>query len=309
LKICFVGAGALGSTIGGTLAKAGSEVWLIDQYQAHVDAITATGLRMLEGTTETIARPKARTSAEGIGPADLVVVLVKSYQTRQAIEAAAPIIGSNTAVMSIQNGMGHEDILADVVGREKVLAGKTYVGGVLLGPGHVRAGVAGKETVIGELDGRVTERVRRVADEFNKAGLATEVSENIIGTIWDKLFINVATGAVSGITRLTYGDLYAVPEVEQTAIAAVQEAMDVARAADVEASFHDARAAWMKAAEGLPSEFKTSMLQSLENGSPTEIDFINGAVVRWGEKTGVPTPVNRTLVALIKGIERGLTRR
>jgi 2-dehydropantoate 2-reductase len=263
---------------------------------------------MLEGTTETIARPKARASAEGIGPADLVVVLVKSYHTRQAIEAAAPIVGSDTAVMSIQNGMGHEDILADVVGREKVLAGKTYVGGVLLGPGHVRAGVAGKETLIGELDGRTTDRVKRVVQEFNKAGLLTEVSDNIIGTIWDKLFINVATGAVSGITRLTYGDLYSVPEVEQTAIAAVQEAMDVARAAGVAASFHDARAAWMKAAEGLPHEFKTSMLQSLEKGSPTEIDFINGSVVRWGEKTGVPTPVNRTLVALIKGIERGLAK-
>jgi 2-dehydropantoate 2-reductase len=304
-----VGAGALGSTIGGTLAKAGSDVWLIDQYQAHVEAINAAGLRMLEGTTETIARPKARSSAAGIGPADLVVVLVKSYHTRQAIEAAAAIIGDDTVVMSIQNGMGHEDILAEIVGREKVLAGKTYVGGVLLGPGHVRAGVAGKETVIGELDGRVTERVKRVAAEFNRAELLTEVSENIVGTIWDKLFINVATGAVSGITRLTYGDLYGVPEVEQTAIAAVQEAMDVARAAGVKASFRDARAAWMKAAEGLPPEFKTSMLQSLENGSPTEIDFINGSVVRRGEKTGVPTPVNRTLVALIKGIERGLPKR
>jgi len=309
VKICFVGAGALGSTIGGTLAKAGSEVWLIDQYQAHVDAINATGLRMLEGATETIARPKARTSAEGVGPADLIIVLVKSYHTRQAIEAASPIIGRETVVMSIQNGMGHEDILANVVGREKVLAGKTYVGGVLLSPGHVRVGVVGKETVIGELDGRVTDRVKRVAQEFNKAGLLTEVSDNIMGTIWDKLFINVATGAVSGITRLTYGVLYAVPEVEQTAIAAVQEAMDVARAAGVTVSFRDAKKAWMKAAEGLPHEFKTSMLQSLENGSPTEIDFINGSVVRWGEKTGVPTPVNRTLVALMKGIERGLPKR
>lgn len=308
MKICFVGAGALGSTIGGTLAKGGHEVWLIDRYQAHVDAINAAGLRMLEGEAETVARPQARTRADGIGPADLVVVLVKSYHTRPAIEGARSLVGPETVVMSIQNGMGHESILSEVVGRERVLAGKTYVGGVLLGPGHVRAGVAGKETVIGELDGRVTDRVRRVAEAFNGAGLATEVSGDIVGTIWDKLFINVATGAVSGITRLPYGALYAVPEIEQTAIAAVQEAMDVARAAGVAVSFHDARAAWLKAAEGLPPEFKTSMLQSLEAGSPTEIDFINGAVVRRGEEVGVPTPVNRTLVALVKGIERGLPR-
>jgi 2-dehydropantoate 2-reductase len=308
LKICFVGAGALGSTIGGTLTKAGSEVWLVDQYRAHVDAINDHGLKMLEGGVETIARPVARISAEGIGPADLIVVLVKSYHTRQAIEAARPMLGRNTVVMSIQNGMGHEDILSEVVGHDRVLAGKTYVGGVILGPGHVRAGVVGKETVIGELDGRVTDRVENVAAEFNRAGLITQVSDNIAGTIWDKLFINVATGAVSGITRLPYGKLYSVPEVERTAVAAVQEAMDVAKSANVAVSFHDAHAAWMKAAEGLPVEFKTSMLQSLEAGSPTELDFINSAVVRWGEKVGVPTPVNRTLVAMVKGIERGLAK-
>ena len=308
MKTCIVGAGALGSTIGGTLAAAGSDVWLVARSKAHVDAVNADGLRMLDGDEERTVRVQARTGCEDIGPADLVVVLVKSFHTRDAIAAAAPVIGKRTTVLSLQNGLGHEDILADAVGRERVLAGKTYVGGVLLGPSRVRVGVRGKETVIGELDGRTSDRVRAVADEFNRAGLATEVSGNIVGTIWDKLFINVATGAVSAITRLPYGTLYAVPEVEQTAVAAVREAMDVARAAGVAVSIHDPKEAWLKAAEGLPREFKTSMLQSLEKGSPTEIDFINGAVVRWGERCGVPTPVNRTLVALVKGVERGLVQ-
>ena len=208
--------------------------------------------------------------------------------------------------MSLQNGLGHEDILADVVGRDHVMAGKTYKGGVLLGPGHVIAGVRGKETIIGELDGGVSERVMRIAEAFHRAGLDVRVSDNIVGTMWDKLLINVATGALAGITRLPYGALYAVPEVESCALDAVAEAMAVAKASGVKLSWTEPRGPWLKAKEGLPPEFKTSLLQSLEKGARTEIDFINGSVVRWGERCGVPTPVNRTLVACVKGIERGL---
>jgi 2-dehydropantoate 2-reductase len=302
-----MGAGALGCTIGGTLTEGGSDVWLIDSYKEHVDVMNAIGLRMRDGDSERTVKVKASTTCEGIGPADLVIVLVKSFHTRKAVEDAAPIIGKDTMVMSVQNGLGHEDIIAAVVGREHVLAGKTYAGGVFLGPGHVRATTRGKETIIGELDGTITERVQAVADEFNRAQLLTTVSDNIMGVIWDKLLVNVATGALSGITRLTYGGLYNTAEVEQCAIAAVAEALAVAQAAGVRLSLSEPREAWVKAAEGLPPEFKASMLQSLENGSVTEIDFINGSVVRWGDKWGVPTPVNGTLVACIKGIELSLT--
>ena len=113
---------------------------------------------------------------------------------------------------------------------------------------------------------------------------------------------------MSVITRLTYGPLYQLPEIESVAIAAVQEAMDVARASGVRLDTRNARDAWVKAAAGLPADFKTSMLQSIEKGSVTEIDFVNGAVVRWGERHGMATPVNRTLVACVKGIERALQR-
>jgi 2-dehydropantoate 2-reductase len=190
-----------------------------------------------------------------------------------------------------------------------VLAGKTYVGGVLLAPGQIISGVSGKHTHIGELTGERTARVTAIADTFNRAGLATTVSDNIVGTMWDKLLVNVATGALSGITGLTYGALYAVPEIKATALAAVNEAMAVARAAGVTLEITQAVQAWDRAAAGLPPEFKASMLQSLEKGSRgdgpiTEIDFINGAVLRWGERHHVPTPVNAALVACIKGIER-----
>ncbi len=307
MKIAVLGAGALGSAIGGTLAQAGHEVTLINRNRGHVDAINAGGLRMRTAQGEVTVRTRAATGATGVGPQDLVVVLVKSFHTREAMAGALELVGPDTAVMSLQNGLGHEDILAQLVGRERLLAGKTYVGGVMLGPGHIIAGVTGKETLIGELDGRLSPRALAISEAFNAAGLGTTVSDNILGVIWDKLLVNVATGAVAAITRLTYGPLYQLPEIEATAVVAVQEAMDVARAAGIPLTTTDARAPWTKASAGLPADFKTSMLQSLEKGSVTEIDFINGAVVRWGERHGVATPVNGTLAACVKGIERAMT--
>lgn len=305
MRICVLGAGALGSALGGVLAEGGADVRLLGRV-AHMEAIAQDGLTLREGQRDRKVRLQAHTDAAAIGPVDLVIVLVKSFHTREAVTAARALVGPETTVLSLQNGLGHEDILTEVVGRDRVIAGKTYVGGVMLAPGHVRVGTLGKETLIGELDGTVSARVRQIAAVFEAAGLAITVSTNILGVIWDKLLVNVATGALSGITRLAYGPLYAVPEIESCAVSAVAEAMAVAQAQGVTLTTGDAREAWAKAAEGLPPEFKASMLQSLEKGSATEIDFINGAVVRWGERSGVPTPVNRALVACIKGIEAGL---
>ena len=306
MKICFAGAGALGCALGGTLKAGGLDVWLVDRNAGHVEAIRRDGLRMRVEDGEKTVAIDAGTRFDDVGIADVVIVLVKSFATAEAIAAAKPAVGPNTVVMSLQNGLGHEEILAAVVGRERVIAGKTYAGGVLLAPGSVIAGTRGKETIIGELDGRVTPRVRAIADAFTGAGLATLVSDNIMGTMWDKLLINVATGALAGITRLPYGGLYAVPEVEQCALAAVAEGIAVAKALGVKLTSENPGDAWRLASEGLPKEFKTSMLQSIEKGASTEIDFINGSVVRNGERTGVPTPVNQTLVACVKGIERWL---
>ncbi len=303
----MIGAGALGSTIGGTLATGGVDVTLVDPFLSHVAAINADGLQMTQDGAVRHVRVAARPDAAGMAPVDLVIVLVKSFHTEAAVRAAADAIGPDTVVMSLQNGLGHEDIIADVVGRERVLAGKTYVGGVLLGPGRVRSGVKGKETVIGELDGGRSQRADRIAAAMNGGGLLTEVSPDITATMWDKLLVNVAGGALTAITRLTYGGLYSLPALEACSLAAIGEAMAVARGAGVRLATTDAREAWAKASAGLPPEFKTSMLQSLQKGEPTEVDFIHGAVVRWGERCGVATPVNDTLVACVKGIEFAAT--
>lgn len=311
MKIHVLGAGSLGCAIGGTLAAAGSEVTLIARSREHVDAVNAKGLVMRDADGgERVVRVAAATDARGLAPADLVIVLVKSFHTEAAIDGYKAALGGHTIVMSLQNGLGHEEVLAKAVGRARLVAGKTYVGGVFLAPGVVRAGVQGKLTLIGEpydtKTGGVSERVQRIAAEFERAGLKTTVCDNITGTIWDKLLVNTATGALSGITRLPYGKLYALPELEATAVAAVAEAMAVARAKGVTLGIREPIDAWRMAGAGLGPDFKASMLQSLEKGSVTEIDFINGAVVAEGERLGIPTPVNRTLVACIKGIETGM---
>ena len=307
MKIHILGAGSLGCAIGGTLAAAGSDVTLIARSREHVEAVNARGLvlRDADGGERTVA-VAAASDASGLAAAELVIVLVKAFDTAAAIDGYRQALGDNTIVLSLQNGLGHEEVLAAAVGRERLLAGKTYVGGVFLAPGVVRAGTRGKLTLIGEPDGGVSDRVQRVAAEFERAGLQTTVSDNINGVIWDKLLVNTATGALSAITRLPYGPMYAMPELEATAVAAVAEAMAVARAKGVALSIKQPIDAWRMAGAGLGPDFKASMLQSLEKGSVTEIDFINGALVREGERLGVPTPVNRTLVACVKGIEKGL---
>jgi 2-dehydropantoate 2-reductase len=310
LKICVLGAGALGCALGGVLTEAGHEVWLVNRDQAHVNAMRENGLCLRDAGVDRFVPVRTTTQcaevAAASGVMDLIIVLVKSFHTREVMASALSIVGEHTLVISLQNGLGHEDVLAEVVGRHQVLAGKTYAGGVMLAPGHIIVGTQGKETLIGELDGGMTERVQRIAEAFNQAGLITTVSQNIMGTMWDKLLVNVATGALSAITRLPYGQLYQVSEVQACAIAAVAEAMAVAKASGIVLQTTDPRAPWVKAALGLPYEFKASMLQSLEKGSLTEIDFVNGAVVRQGEQCAVPTPVNQALVACVKGLERGL---
>jgi 2-dehydropantoate 2-reductase len=303
MKVCVLGSGAMGSSIGGLLAGAGSEVYLIDTWAEHVNVMNSQGLKLKVGSSDRTVKVRAATDCRGIGQADLIIVLVKSFNTREAIENAGPIIGAKTVMISLQNGLGNEEIIEEVAGREHVVGGRTFAGGSVLAPGHVVANIAGKPTYIGELDGSTTERVTRIAEEFNRAGLVTTVSSNIVGIMWDKLLVNVATGALCGITRLPYGGLYKMPELRECALEAVSEGMAVAKASGVKLSTKDPKEAWFKASEGLPEDFKPSLLQGLEKGLRSEIDFINGAVVRYGERYKVPTPVNKTLVAAIKGIE------
>jgi 2-dehydropantoate 2-reductase len=315
MKIAILGAGSLGSAIGGVLAEHGNEVVLVNRNAAFCAAVNANGLTLQDGGAAGTPRTVRLQAIQGVAsqpvhsiPFDLIIVLVKSKDTEAVVRSALPWVSEHTTFLSLQNGLGHEDIIGGIVGSHRVLAGKTYVGGLMTAPGVVTMGIENKDTIIGELDGALTPRVQAIGKVFADAGLQTVVSDNIMGAMWDKILVNVATGAITGITRLVYGLLYQVPELEATACAAVLEAMAVAKAKGIKLSITEPQAAWHKAGRGLPFEFKASMLQTLEKNAVTEIDYINGAVVRDGKALGIPTPVNETLVALIKGIEFGILK-
>lgn len=302
-KIAILGCGALGSTFGGLLTEAGYDVSLINLKTAHTDIMETTGLSFIENDQQRVFPVKVFTDASKAGEVDLIIVLVKSNFTAAAIKGAKALIGPDTIVMSLQNGLGNEEVLEQFLGKGRVIGGKTYVGGTMLEPGKVKIGVKGKKTLIGEFDGSISERTQQISAMFKKAGLDTDVITDIRSLTWQKLLVNVATGAVCGISGLTYGPLMEIDIVKECAMAAVTEALSVAEAAGIEIDAIDPDEVLSKAVDGLPGDFKTSLLQDIERGTPCEIDFINGAVVREGKRHNIPTPVNQTLVALIKGIE------
>lgn len=306
VEIVVAGAGSLGSAVGGTLAAAGHHVTLVTRNAAHVAAIRDGGLRLHDGTAERTVRVDAATGYDGVTVADLVIVLVKSFDTTAAITDARPAIGTDTVVLTLQNGVGCEEMIADVVGRDRVVAGRTFVGGRIVEPGLVEYGTEGRTTTIGELDGAVTERIERIAATFGDAGMHTVVTDDVVAMMWDKLLVNVSTGAWSALTGLPYGELSVHPDVEPMAIATVAEAMTVARALGIAITTTDPTEPWRRAWSGLPDGFKASMLQSVEKGSRTEVDVMHGAVCRGGREAGVPTPINDTLWAAVRGLERRL---
>jgi len=306
MRVCVIGAGSLGSAIGGTLAADGNQVVLITRNSGHVEAINTIGLVLNDGENQVSVPVRAATGYDGLDHVDLAIVLVKSFDTRPAIEAALPVIGPSTTVLTLQNGVGCEETIGDVIGVDRVVAGRTFIGGRIVEPGVVEFGVEDRRTTIGELDGSISPRIRQVAEMFESAGMTVDVSSNIVVMMWEKLFVNVATGAWSALTGLPYGELSVHPEVEAMAIATVAEAIQVAQGLGIEIVTTDPEVPWRRAWEGLPDGFRASMLQSIDKGSQTEVDVMHGAVCRGGLEAGVPTPINDTLLAAVKGLEHRL---
>lgn len=288
------------------MASDHNEVVLVTRNVRHVEAINAGRLVMNNGETERSVAVLAATGYDGLDPVDLAIVLVKSFDTRPAIEAALPVIGPSTTVLTLQNGVGCEETIGDVLGPDRVVAGRTFIGGRIVAPGVVEFGIAGRRTMIGELDGSISPRIRQIAETFESAGMTVDVSSNIVVMMWEKLFVNVATGAWSALTGLPYGELSVHPEVESMAIATVAEAIQVAHGLGIEIVTTDPELPWRRAWEGLPHGFRASMLQSIDKGSQTEVDVMHGAVCRGGREAGVPTPINDTLLAAVKGLEHRL---
>ena len=231
----------------------------------------------------------------------MLILGVKSYHTKEAITAAKPLIGNNTKVLTLQNGIGNIEIIGEVIGSDKVIGGVTNLGATLLDVGRVR--FAGKgETVIGRSDGKIPVEMRSIREIFNKAGLETKISRDIKGLLWSKLIINVGINALTAITRLKNGRLIEFEGTRKILRDAVTEAVKVAKRKKVRFIYDDPLAKVEAVCEATANNI-SSMLQDVLRKKRTEIDFINGVIVRQAQELGIPVPVNALLVDLVKTIE------
>ncbi|MCM8795722.1 MAG: 2-dehydropantoate 2-reductase, partial [Candidatus Omnitrophica bacterium] len=226
---------------------------------------------------------------------------VKAYNTKEAITQAKALVQDNTHVLTLQNGIGNIEIIGEVTGQERVIGGVTNLGATLLGIGHVRHAGRG-ETIIGRLDGRITPELRTLRGLFNKVGLETKISRDIKGLLWSKLIINVGINALTAITRLNNGRLIEFEGTRKVLREAVTEAIRIAKRKRIKLIYDDPLAKVEAVCEATSGNI-SSMLQDVLRKKRTEIDFINGVIVRQGQELSIPVPVNTLLVDLVKTIE------
>ena len=302
MKIAVVGAGAMGSLFGAMLAQAGNQVWLYDVWLEHVHAINQDGLRIeREGQTRTVDL-KATSDPAQIGRADLVIIFVKSTQTRTAAETARDLAGSEGAVMTLQNGMGNADVIAEFIEPDRILAGTTSHGATMLGAGCIRhAGIGA--TTIGSwaAGGAGRERAGKIADFFNQAGIETQAVDEVRRVIWDKLLINVGINAITALSGIKNGQILDLEITRELSRAAVEEAMAVARAKAINIKSNAVDIVF-KVAQATAAN-RSSMGQDVDNKRQTEIPAINGFIVREAKKLGIATPVNFALTALVETVQ------
>ncbi|MBM4278061.1 MAG: 2-dehydropantoate 2-reductase [Deltaproteobacteria bacterium] len=301
MKTVIIGAGAMGSLFGGLLSLSGKEVWLVDVWEEHVDAIRSNGLAIEEkGKAETVSI-NATSGVTSVGKADLILYFVKTYHTEKAINDSLVLQKEDTLFLTLQNGLGNEEMICKQVDRKKVILGVTGQGATLLGPGQIRHAGWGK-TYVGELDGKITDRTDQIARMLNNAGIETEVSSRIHDLVWEKLFVNVGINALAALLGLKNGQLLDYPETLRLLESLVSEAIEVAKRKGIQVQGNPMDR--VKVVIEATRENRCSMGQDLDRKRRTEIDAINGAVVREAERLGISVPYNRMITDLIKVIEK-----
>jgi 2-dehydropantoate 2-reductase len=301
MKTVIVGAGAMGSLFGGLFARSGEEVWLVGTRREQIDTLCSVGLTFEEKGNLQIIPMNATSDVTSIGKADLVIFFVKTYDTEKAVSDALILEKQKTIFLTLQNGLGNEEVICKKIDRTKVMLGVTGHGATLLKPGHIRHAGWGK-TFIGELDHRITDRAIRIAHIFCGAGIETEVSPDIHDQVWGKLLVNVGINALTALTGFKNGQLLDYPETARLMEKLVFEAAEVARRNGIHIE-EDPLERVRKAAEAT-RENRSSMGQDFDHRRKTEIDAINGAVVREAQPLGIPVPFNQALTDLVKAIEK-----
>jgi 2-dehydropantoate 2-reductase len=295
-----VGCGAVGSLFAAHLARAGKhEVWAYDVSREHVDAINRNGLR-ISGAADFTAKLRATTNAAELPPCDFGIVATKAIHTAAAIRQAAVAFGPESAVCSVQNGVGNEDLIAQHV--RCVIRGTTFPAGHIIAPGHVGFDIKG-DTWIGPFEPSPAPmaKVEQLATAITESGMNTLALADARGAQWTKLIFNAATNPVGALTRLHHGAAARFAPTGELFDALIAEGEAVARALGI--TLHGDPRALVKKGADAPGRHKASMLQDVLAGRQTEVDFMSGAIVKAGREKGVPTPLNQTMWALIKGLE------
>ena len=300
MKILIVGCGAVGSLFAAHLAKAEeTEVWAYDVWKEHTDAIRANGLK-ISGAAEFTAKLHATSDARELPHCDYGIVATKAIHTKQAIAQTAHAFDGSSAVCSVQNGVGNEEILAEHV--KYVIRGTTFPAGHPIAPGHIGYDIKG-DTWIGPFEPTKTQmsRVEELAGLMTRSGMNTIALKDARGAQWTKLIFNASTNPVGALTLLHHGAATRFSPTGKLFDDLILEGEGVAKALGIE--LHgDPRQLVQKGANA-PGKHRASMLQDVLAKRQTEVDFMNGAIVKWGEQAHVSTPLNRAMWQLIKGLE------
>jgi 2-dehydropantoate 2-reductase len=302
VKVCIVGCGAVGSLFAANLAQLEDvEVWVYDLAREHVDAINANGLR-LSGAGEVVGRLRATADAGELPPCDFGIVATKAMHTESAVAATAHAFADGS-VASVQNGVGNEEAIAGHVAR--VIRGTTFPAGRILEPGHVQWDVKG-DTTLGPFEPSPAARpeIERLAEACTRAGLPTAAVADARGPQWRKVIFNASTNPVGALTGLTHGRVCEDAALRALVSGLVDEGKAVASAQGIVLDADPEELIDHAARPDVAYDHKASMLQDVEARRATEIDYLNGGIVRFGREHGVPTPLNEGILALVRGVER-----
>ena len=295
MKITVMGSGGVGGYVGGRLAASGQ-----DARGAHLAAIWEQGLALRSALGDVLIRPaQASDDPATIGPVDLVIFAVKLYDAEAAAAAAMPLVGPDTGVVTLQNGVDSTEVLSRALGREHVIGGVAHIASVIAEPGVIRHTGTMANVVIGELDGARSERVGALAAALQPAGVDHQISERIRHDIWDKMAFLSSFAGLTALMRLPIGPIREDAETRAMLRAALSEACAVAGAKGV-ALAEDFVDRTLVRCDRLPYEMKSSMLQDLERGRRLELPWLSGAIVRIGRELGVPTPTHALIATALK---------
>jgi 2-dehydropantoate 2-reductase len=294
----IIGPGAMGCLFAARLKESGRDVTLLDYNEQRAETINSQGI-IVEGIMGEFNVQVPVVTKEIPAKTDFVIVCVKSHKTLEAAQRVKPFLSKDTIITTLQNGIGNTEILNDIFGKERVLGGVTSEGATSLGWGKIRH--AGQGSTIFGPRGILKNALEQLVTAFNKAGFKTDSADNVEGLIWGKLIINVGINALTAITGLKNGDL---PDHQGTRLImekAVEEAAAVAKAKKIDLPFSDPMARVLEVCRATAGNI-ASMLQDVMNKKWTEVDYINGAIVKEGRNLNIPTPVNQTLTCLVQTI-------